>query len=332
MNTTAGQQAATQPSDEESTRKKRKPTGGLECKLGLLIALGGLIGSRLGQLWIAFDVFAQFTLHFAVMALAFLVGLLMPRGKLLAAFLIMVVGVVGIGMWPHTAPQTPLSVAAPEGQRALRVATFNTLYVNDNAEAVQAELQRLDADIVTLLEMGPSKRKILEPLKAQYPHQAQCFRIDYCNLVILSKLPITESSAEVSWEGPPYLMARFGPEAGNLTVIAVHTIRFPHSRAQFRQVRALGPMVERLPGLKLLMGDFNATPFSRIIGTVESLSGLKRLSGLPTWPSQIKLPQIAIDHIFASPDIRLLAGTALGQPAGSDHFPLTAVIGVPLRP
>ena len=60
--------------EEEAPRKKRKPAGGFECKLGLLLGLCGLAASRLGQLWIAFDVFSQFTLQFAVITVAFLIG------------------------------------------------------------------------------------------------------------------------------------------------------------------------------------------------------------------------------------------------------------------
>jgi endonuclease/exonuclease/phosphatase (EEP) superfamily protein YafD len=319
---------------EATPPKKRKPTGRFECRIGLLLGLGGLIGSRLGQLWIAFDVFSQFTLHFAIVTVAFLIGMLMPRAKLLAAFLVIVAGVVAIGIWPHlmSREQGATVGAAPAGQKALRVASFNTLYRNDDAAAVAAEVRRLNADVVALIEMGPSKRKVVEGLRDLYPYKADCFRVDYCNLAILSKYPVAGSEARVQWEGPPYLAATLGPEAGNLTVMAVHTIRFPHSRAQYRQVVALGAFIETMPGLKLVMGDFNATPFSRIIDAVQARSGLRRLSILPTWPTHVGLPQIAIDHIFVSPSITQLSPEAIGEPAGSDHFPVIIDIGVPLKP
>lgn len=321
------------PAGEAKPGRKRKPSGSLECKLGLLLGLAGLVGSRLGQLWVAFDVFSQFTLHFAVVTVAFLVGWLMPRAKLLTAFLVIVAGVAAIGAWPQVASRNagPLA-AAPAGGIALRVATFNTLYVNGDVSAVEAEIRRLDADVVALVEVGPNKRRMLEALRDRYPHQANCFEIDYCNLAILSRLPLTPAGAEVRWEGPPYLAARLGPEAGGLTVMAVHTIRFPHSRAQFRQVVALGSMIETMPGRKLVMGDFNATPFSRIIETVENRGGLTRLTKLPSWPSHIGLPQIAIDHIFVSSGIRALSGPRIGEPAGSDHYPVVVDIAVPLAP
>jgi endonuclease/exonuclease/phosphatase (EEP) superfamily protein YafD len=324
-------QVAVQPGGKP--RRKRKPTGRFECQIGLLLGLGGLIGSRLGQLWIAFDVFSQFTLQFGLVTLAFIVGILMPRAKLLAAFLVIILGLLAIGFWPHVASRTAnFSAPAIAGERALRVASFNTLYVNEQVEAVQEEVLRLDADVIVLLEMGPNKRRILEAVKDRYPHQAHCYGIDYCNLVILSKLPIVETDARAIWDGAPYIRAKLGPEAGGLTVFGVHTIRFPHSRAQFRQVKEISDLIEALPGPKLVMGDFNATPFSRIIETVEDRANLVLLTGLPSWPSTLGLPQIAIDHMFVSPGIRALSGQVLGEPAGSDHFPIALSIGIPSAP
>ena len=317
----------------EPPRKKRRVLGAIECQLGILLGVGGLIGSRLGQLWIAFDVFSQFTLQFALVTLAFLIGLVMPRAKLLTAFVLIVGGLIAIGLWPHVVSRMPPALGSLEqGERQLKVASFNTLWVNDDTAAVQAEIQRIDADVITLIEMGPSKRRIIDALKDRYPHHTDCYGIDYCNLVILSKLPIAESDARAMWEGPPFIRARLGPEAGGLNVFGVHTIRFPHSRAQFRQVTEMASLIESYPGRKLVMGDFNATPFSRILGVLEDSASLSRLTGLPSWPSQLGLPQIAIDHIFVSPGIRVIEGQQIGEPSGSDHFPVTLTIAVPLSP
>lgn len=313
-------------------RRKRRRRGGLECKLGLLIGIGGLIGTRLGQLWIAFDVFAQFTLQFAIVTLAFLVALVLPRGRLTVAFLLIIAGLLAIGVWPHVASRSPQVIgAAKPGEQVITVASFNTWYDNAQSEAIAAEVERLDADIMTLIEVGPGNRAILEHLRAKYPYQADCFRIDFCDLAILSKFPVTEHSGKEDWDGPSMIMAKLGPEAGGLTVIGVHTIRFPHSRAQLHQVQALGRLIETISGPKLMMGDFNATPFSRITSTISDHTGMLRLTQLPSWPSRIDLPQVAIDHIFVSPGIHPVEDERIGNPAGSDHYPVTMKLALPAR-
>ena len=97
-----------------------------------------------------------------MVTLAFLIGWAMPRARLLAAFVVLVLGIVAIGAWPHLASREVRVIAAPEpGERALLVASFTTLWVNNDAEAVKAEIERLDADVITLIEMGPAKRRIL---------------------------------------------------------------------------------------------------------------------------------------------------------------------------
>jgi endonuclease/exonuclease/phosphatase (EEP) superfamily protein YafD len=325
-------QTPEQPEDE-APRRKRKPSGRLECKLGLLLGLAALAASRLGQLWIAFDVFSQFTLQFAVVTLAFLIGCLMPRAKLLTAAVVTVIGIIAIGVWPHVASREPHVLGqVKQGERELKVASFNTLWINQNAAAVRAEIERLDADIITLIEMGPGKRPILAQLKDRYPYQFDCYGVDYCNFAVLSKLPFVDTESRGKWAGPSFIRVRLGPEAGGLTVFGVHTIRFPHSQAQFREVTEIARLIERTAGPRLVMGDFNATPFSRTLGVLEDSANLTRLTNLPTWPAQAGLPQIAIDHIFVSAGIRTLEAERIGEPAGSDHYPVTLRIAVPIAP
>lgn len=314
-------------------RKKRRRAGTAECLLGVAVGVTGLILSRAGHLWVGFDVFSQLTLHFAIIALAFAIGFVLPRGRRLVALLLVLAGVVALGAWPHIASRSPHALAeAQAGERALRVASFNTLWINEDAARVRAEIERIDADIVTLIEMSPAKRGLLADLRSRYPYQAECFAADYCRIAILSKLPIVDSEGRGTWEGPPFIRAKLGPEAGGLTVIGVHTIRFPHSRAQFRQANAIGALIEKLPGHKLVMGDFNATPFSRIPQVVEVRGNLRRITHLPSWPATFGLPQIAIDHIFISPALRQLEAARIGEAAGSDHYPVMARIAVPAGP
>ncbi len=320
------------PAGPAETPPPRTRRGRSECLFGLILGLSGLVASRLGNLWIAFDVFSQFTLQFAAIAAAFGIGFVMPRARLLVAFVLLVGGLAGIGAWPHFASdRTRILDAARPGEREITVASFNTWYSNHEQNAVRAEIERLDADIVTLIEVGPHMRPMLASLAPRYPYRTDCFASDFCNLAILSKYPIAASETRIDWEGPPAIRAKLGPELGGLTVIATHTIRFPYSRAQFRQVVELSKLVETIPGRKLVMGDFNATPFSRIVSTFAGRTGMTRLTLLPTWPSPIQLPQMAIDHIFVSPDIRATESQKIGNAAGSDHYPISIKLAVPLN-
>jgi endonuclease/exonuclease/phosphatase (EEP) superfamily protein YafD len=148
-------------------------------------------------------------------------------------------------------------------------------------------------------------------------------------MALLSKFAFVSSESRTRWRGPPQIMARFGAELSGLTVVGVHTLRPPHFRSQFTQMRALARQLVHLGGTQIVMGDFNATPFSRMARTFSHRSGLSRVTWLPTWPSYVGLPQIAIDHIFVSPDLKLVGPARIGNSAGSDHYPVIADIVLP---
>jgi endonuclease/exonuclease/phosphatase (EEP) superfamily protein YafD len=220
-------------------------------------------------------------------------------------------------------------VAANE--KSLKIASYNTYRPNLDIAAQIASVRKLNADVVVLIELDPPKRAILDGLKDTYPHQHTCFDQQYCFLSIISKTPLSNASALAIWEGSPYTRATLGPEFGNVTIVGTHTTRFPHSRAQLKQIRALVRSLESITGTMLVVGDFNATPFSRVTSTLSQGAGLIRHTNLPTWPAYAQIPQIAIDHIFASPSLRPLTGETIGDAGGSDHFPITMTFAVPVK-
>jgi endonuclease/exonuclease/phosphatase (EEP) superfamily protein YafD len=77
----------------------------------------------------------------------------------------------------------------------------------------------------------------------------------------------------------------------------------------------------------VIVGDFNATPFSAIFRTVEDLSGTQNsghgLGFFPTWPSFA--PLLPLDHLLVSGDISALKKQT-GSSIGSDHLPVTTEI------
>jgi endonuclease/exonuclease/phosphatase (EEP) superfamily protein YafD len=314
----------------KSIKLKKRKRGFTGCLLGLTFGVLGLVGARMGNLWVAFDVFAQFFLQFVMIALAFAIGLFLPRAKTFLAILLVILFAVAYGAWPHVlnrGEQIPDPLVA--GEKLLKVASFNTYYDNLDFTAQSAEILRLNADVVTLIELGANKMPVLDSLKASYPYQFYCFEDAYCHFAIISKFPMSGFEKQTTWEGAPYVRASLGPAFGNLVVYGVHTTRFPHSRAQLAQVTALATRLEQETFPLLVMGDFNATPFSRVTRVFPDRLNLVRHTSLPTWPAKLGLPQLAIDQIFTSPQIRPLTAERIGNAAGSDHFPITMTFAVP---
>lgn len=318
--------------DDSVSRKKPRRAGRTACFLGLVFGLFGALAGWLGNLWIAFDVFAQFSLHFWLIAAAFGLGFIMPFARVLIAITVLVIGVLVIGSLPHLEAAAPeAEIQAPAGHRVIRLMSFNSWMENGNVEALAQEIESRDPDILLMFEFGPEKRALKERLRGRYSYQEDCGHLEHCYMAVFSKFPIADSESHASWAGPPMIRVTFGKELGDLTVIGTHTIRFPYLRAQLTQLGELGDLVRKLSGPRIVAGDFNATPTSRMLNVFEGRSLLRRLDGfLPTWPARWQLPQLAIDHIFASEEVKSLDKVRIGGNAGSDHFPLIVRIAVPV--
>jgi endonuclease/exonuclease/phosphatase (EEP) superfamily protein YafD len=310
---------------------KPAPVSGTQlCTASLALGLVGLALARLGQLWEGFDLFSQFAAQFMMLVAASLAGLLWPGRKILAASALFLSMIIAYGAWPHVATALMGNAQSPPvGERALKLASFNMWLFNPNGPDLLAEITRLDADVMVLVEASDKTAAMLDQVKGTFPYRYICHESSVCHLAIISKVPLGNLSFKAGWKGPPMIRATLGGEFAGITVVGVHTTRFPHSRAQLRQARALAEELRTIQGPLIVMGDFNATPFSRVTQTIAQGAGLTRLTSLPTWPSWAILPQIAIDHVFASPGIRVLRGEAIGHPSGSDHFPISMVVAVP---
>lgn len=313
-----------------SRRVLRSP-GAIVCLLGLAAGIAALAAGRLAAVRIEFDVFNNFIPQIAVLLVACLLGLLVARASLTTATAVVLIGLIGIGLWPHVMSRHGAApIATSQGERIIRLMTFNTRHESQDWRAVADEIVRHDPDIVVLLEISRSKLPLFEALEAVWPHRADCLDEDYCQNVILSKFAFVSSETRSQWQGPQMVQVVYGPELSGLTLVGAHTMRFPYAARQFEQMRTLGDEIASGVGPLIVAGDFNAAPTSLMLRTLLERSGLALASRLPTWPAGLGLPQIAIDHIMVSPDLRILGPARIGSAAGSDHYPVIAEIAVPL--
>ena len=312
------------PSPAPARRRRRR--SGL-CAAGLLAALFGLAAPLLTPLWLGFDVFSHFTVHFLILAVACALGLLTRAGARLAAP-VALAGVLALAFWAHRHDSPGFSAPSPPGR--IRVMTFNTWNRNHDIGAIAAEIRRQRPDIIGMMEFGRDKPRIFSMLKKELPHSANCVDLPYCFLGFMSRWPIEKVTARSLWLGPPYLHAIVRTPQGPLHVFVVHTMRFPWMGSQMKQVQAMARLVRRARGPKIVMGDFNSTIFSVVLRAFAKGSRLRLRTFLPSWPAWAAgLPQLGIDHIFASPRLKTVAGPFLGASSGSDHFPVIVELAFP---
>lgn len=268
----------------------------------------------------------------------------------------MAMGIAFIQIWtihPYWPGFVTHSHTASLQSGALKVVSLNVHYRGDSFDAVRRYLSDSQADVIGLVEVTPRWKAELAPLRGLYPYSVDCIDADIrCEEMLLSKHPLLRSAAaRVNGRLPVLTWAEIAPPGGGgLLTFAVSHVVWPLMAAdaptpaeglaqpplpsglprlaQAEQIENLATGLAALGPDLVLMGDFNAAPWSRIQQSLRLTTGLDNQGFLaPSWPSWgptlIRLP---IDHILTRGQPHLTSFQP-GPYVGSDHLPVEAVLG-----
>ena len=220
-------------------------------------------------------------------------------------------------------PVTPRPDAKP-----VRILVANVLHRNEEYHALADLIRHERPDIVGLVEYSEAWLAGLEAdgVRREFPHRRE--------------LPASARGMALWFREPPESMSGFevaGPD-GNPTVSArfrlggeLRSIRLVHppnplsepDRADVDLV-ALGRLIGRESGSRIVVGDLNRTDGSPHFSTFLRSTGLRDsrhgFGVQATFPSELPV-RIAIDHAFLSDDIAVV-DRRVGPNIGSDHLPL----------
>jgi len=279
----------------------------------------------------AFDVLAL-PLHVAFMAslIAGLVALTLRRWLLTAAAVAATIVAFALA-WSWTqAPSAPSATAA-----RFTVLSFNVYWRNPNLAEVAREIEKLNPDIVVLLEIvGPRSRDQLRVLDMHYPQRFECWQSPGCDILVLSRFPIKEPHVDFvgDVQRSPVAWFEVSPAGCNLNIFATHLTRpFPFAppASQDRQADDLAGALRGWPGPKLLVGDLNAPPWGHVVKTVVNQADLHvSLGAGGTWHAKLPPPfRLPIDHVMASEGFSFASRKVLRVP-GSDHAAVLTEIAI----
>jgi endonuclease/exonuclease/phosphatase (EEP) superfamily protein YafD len=317
--------------------------------LPLLVAAAALLAFAAGylsSLSALLDFSAQFSAHWLVLAVVAVVASFVQRYAytiLASSLLIAALAPPIIASWysaTHIAttgieasasvdgPVNPPKPAKPP--RQFKLLTFNVYNLNNDLEAIWSEIVRHDADVLLLIEFGPSKQGLLPRLLERYPHGKSCVWSWSCAIGLYSRLPMQNFKlvAPNDDAGPALIAADIELAGGPVTIIGTHVLSPNHGpRANFIELDHLGRRARESLNPVVVAGDLNTTVWANAFDNFRRKSGLIHMGHLiPTWPMRpLPLPQLGIDHVFASPELRM-TGIRAGKAAGSDHLPLVATI------
>ncbi len=183
------------------------------------------------------------------------------------------------------------------------------------------------ADVILIGEYAPSEAA--DALPGDYPHRLYPAPapegLKYARRVAaFSRLPIENSQIR---QGPgPSLrpFVSFSVRVGDqsLDIIGTHPTPPTWPRLLRERDRHIATLAALTNSLFVLAGDFNATPWAPVF---KSIPG-RRVGGYllaPTWFSNLPLLGLPIDHIMASPTIKVSA-YQVARFTGSDHRAILA--------
>ncbi len=225
---------------------------------------------------------------------------------------------------------------APAGTRTdLTVLWFNAFYENPIApEQLEAAFRASGADIIAIGEANPAL-PAAAALRDLYPHMSGCRDPAACGILILSKYPL----GQLAWEDLPSGPGRFvtfwvAPPGRRATAIFVAHLVKPWylGLAGAEKDTLFVPFFMRRDHPLVVMGDFNAAPWSRRMRELEQLFGLTHPpQPLPTWPVGAGPLGVPIDHVLLRGEAALSGIETWGQGLGSNHLGLLARIEIAAR-
>lgn len=293
---------------------------------GFAAGAAGLLAFAASRHWLL-DMLSHFRVQFVMVLAVALVGAWFGRIRRpllpLAALLVV-----------NAAPVAPFYLPAPaacaDPGPALRVMTLNLLLTNSDVAAVVDAVAAADPDLLVLAELTPPLAAALADLDARYPHRVDVAQPGHFGIGLWSRLPLSDT-AVVNLAGDyfPAIVTTATLAGQPLTVVAAHPVPpfgAPGTALRDGQIARLAELVTARPAPTVLLGDFNATPWSTPLRRLTAATGLRNSAlghGLgPTWRSRVYPLGVAIDHVFVSAEW-VVRDRRVGGPVGSDHYPLT---------
>ncbi|MDP6908103.1 MAG: endonuclease/exonuclease/phosphatase family protein, partial [Flavobacteriales bacterium] len=206
---------------------------------------------------------------------------------------------------------------------------FNLYHHNDAINESIDTILLSQADVVTIQELNSRwSEKLKKELKSSHPFVIEETWDNCCyGIGLYSKFPIT-SHEIVHFDSIPAIEAILDVRGKAVTVISLHTQApaFPNKTpVRNAQLNLISEIINKNEKPCVLVGDFNIVPWDGFFKQFLKRTAMKRVRiGLqPTYPMDLGIPLIPIDHILYSKEFEPTSCETVNIP-GSDHKGLIA--------
>lgn len=301
----------------------------LTAGFGLVVVSTTLLSltGYLGQLNYLLDLTSHFKFQYLIAALVALLWFSLTRHKFWIGLALVCVGLNLFAIVPWYLPQLQPSLSA----QPLRVLSVNVNVNNRNKTSTLELIRQEQPDLVAIVETDRQWLDAMQTVKDLLPYSLQSPRAERFGIALYSKLPLTLEAIE-TFDAPKdfHLVATMNRAGKQTTVVALHPPP-PRDATLFeqrnRELIEIGRYVQTLNQPVITLGDLNITQWSPNYQEFISRSGLhntrRGFGVLPSWPSQLPVLLIPIDHILVNAQMQVV-NTRIGRKVGSDHLPVIA--------
>lgn len=218
-------------------------------------------------------------------------------------------------------------------EEPLKILIFNTQIENQDNDTVLKTIRDSGADYVFLMEVSPERLRSFDNLRPPYRFKHKYIHSDSqkYSSVILSKKSFRETGVIKIENLPSGLWVKIRHRQKNIVFIGTHLKHFSSSKGYKeaeKQVNTFVNFIRNQNDSVVVMGGFNAAPWTPLLYPFERRGGLKAKGGLlPSWNS--KLPwilRIPHDYIYTHHGINVFESHFLDD-SGSNHMPVLMTIG-----
>lgn len=208
---------------------------------------------------------------------------------------------------------------------------YNVRMRNRNYDRALQYIRARDSDLIAFVEVDEAWLEALSVLRPEYPYTAQLPHPNSYGLAVFSRFEILDwKGSRLQASDVDHLEVLVRIQHQTLALVIAH-LPPPFTPAEMdkrdKRLAQLGEVMGTLERPGLLLGDFNASPWSPPVQELEKQFGLRsfqKVCGLaPTWPAQAPFGRIPIDHVMAIGDGIKFYHAEVGPRLGSDHLPVT---------
>lgn len=235
---------------------------------------------------------------------------------------------------PVAADLTRSPQGGPAGGAAIRVLLLNVHTESSSFDQVRQLIADEKPDLIGLIEVDERWLAGVAPAVRDFPGRIEQPRGDNFGVALYARGQVT-GAIESLGSSLPSVVAEATIRGARLRVLLTHPLPPVSSGAyeqEERQLAAVAARTRASAGPVLVMGDFNATPWSRLFVRLQRDTGLcdsRAGFGLQaSFPAEMAVMRIPIDHLLASCSIGV-RDRRIGRDVGSDHLPVIFDLVVP---